>query len=342
VVGLRVLSTAWECPDEPYGGLGVFLTHFLPEVAKDFDVVHYCLHGTSHPLKPQVFRGVRVVRLHEPPIDRGGGVLNLANAVLGSALLSVIPAFDVLLAHDVHSSTAVVVAGEVGVRTGYYVHMFTASPTDIAAVAYADVVMANSRLTASQIRGSVVRDVRVVYPASPYPPASEPVRNDNEVPVVAIPSRFQFNKSPTHVVRALEEVRRRVRFRVVVFGRGAEYYSLPPWVENAGTVSEEVKVRLIKSSDLVLQVGFPEPFGLVPLEAVALGVPALVSRASGAAEVFPEEAVYTPEDLPEKLTQLLGDRGVREGLWFRERESPIMRRSWRDVWAEVREAVGIG
>jgi glycosyltransferase involved in cell wall biosynthesis len=162
------------------------------------------------------------------------------------------------------------------------------------------------------------------------------------VPVVAIPSRFQFNKSPAHVVRALEEVRRRVRFRVVVFGRGAEYYSLPPWVENAGTVSEEVKVMLIKSSDLVLQVGFPEPFGLVPLEAVALGVPALVSRASGAAEVFPEEATYTPEDLPEKLVQLLGDRSVREGLWFRERESPIMRRSWRDVWAEVREAVGVG
>jgi Glycosyltransferase len=332
-----VLSAAWECPHEPYGGLGVFLSRLIPEMVRaGHEVVHYCMHGLSPPARPVDYHGARVVRLREPLIDGGGGVLTLTAIALGGELLHVISLFDAVVAHDAHASLVVAAARELGVGAAYYVHLWTYTPLDIAGAVSAKRALANSNLTASQIKSTVAVDVKVVYPASPYPPVDEPgpgSRGDERV--VVIPSRWQENKSPRHVLRALEEARRRVKMRVVVFGRGAELYQLPGWVENLGTVSEEEKLRLYRSADLVLQVGFPEPFGLVALEAISQGAPVLVSSQSGVAEVLPREAAYTPGDLADKLVELLSSRERRDELWWRERESWIMRRSWGDVWREI-------
>jgi len=124
-----------------------------------------------------------------------------------------------------------------------------------------------------------------------------------------------------------------------VFGRWAEHYKLPEWIVNKGTVSEEEKKKLYAMADLVLQVGFPEPFGLVALEAVALGTPVLVSEASGVAEVMPREAVYSLDNLADKLVELLSNKNAREELWLKERNSAIMKRTWRDVWAEIEREI---
>jgi glycosyltransferase involved in cell wall biosynthesis len=330
--------------------LGVFLSRLLPEmVGSGHEVVHYYLHGSTFPLYPVEYRGVKCIRLRDPPVDvferRGnvavGGVLNLASIALVSHLYPVIPLFDAVVAHDAHSSLVVLASETLGVKTAYYVHMWTHSPLDILAVVHARRVLCNSRLTASQILGAVKAEgkVKVVYPASPYDPVSESARHSRERPLVVIPSRLQDNKSPGLVLKALEEARRRVEFDVVVFGRGAEGYQLPGWIVNKGTVSEEEKLRLYRSADLVLQVGFPEPFGLVALEAISQGAPVLVSHQSGASEVLPPEATYTLEDLADKLTQYLSSRELREELWHRERDSWIMKRTWRDVWREIEEEI---
>jgi glycosyltransferase involved in cell wall biosynthesis len=86
-------------------------------------------------------------------------------------------------------------------------------------------------------------------------------------------------------------------------------------------------------------VGFPEPFGLVALEAVALGAPVLVGEVSGVAEVLPREAVYSLDNLADKLIQLLSSKDAREELWFKERNSAIMKRTWRDVWIEIEREI---
>jgi glycosyltransferase involved in cell wall biosynthesis len=309
-------------------------------MAGSHEVVHYCLYGFNAPLHPLDYSGVRVIRIREPLVDRSGGVLTLSAISLTGEVLSVVPLFDAVLAHDAHGSLVVAAARELGVKAAYYVHMWTYSPLDFAAVFSADRVMGNSALTARQVRESTGREVKVVYPASPYPPVDSPSEGSGrtaEERVVVIPSRLQENKSPARILGILEEARRRVKFRVVVFGRGAELYSLPGWVVNAGTVSEEEKLRLYRSADVVLQVGFPEPFGLVALEAVSQGAPVLVSHQSGASEVLPREAVYTHEDLADKLAQYLSSRELRDELWHRERESWIMKRTWRDVWREIEE-----
>jgi glycosyltransferase involved in cell wall biosynthesis len=317
--------------------------------SSDLEVVHYYLHGSAFPLYPVDYMGVKCIRLRDPPVDvferRGnvvvGGVLNLASIALVSYLYPAIPLFDAVVAHDAHSSLVVMAAETLGVRAVYYVHMWTHSPLDILAVVHARRVLCNSRLTASQILGAVRAEskVKVVYPVSPYDPVSEPARHERVRPLVVIPSRFQDSKSPQLVLSALEEARRRVEFDVLVFGRGAESYQLPEWIVNRGTVSEEEKLRLYRSADLVLQVGFPEPFGLVALEAISQGAPVLVSHQSGVSEVLPAEAVYTLEDLADKLAQYLSSRELREELWHKERNSWIMKRTWRDVWREIEEEI---
>jgi glycosyltransferase involved in cell wall biosynthesis len=307
-------------------------------MAKRHEVVHYCLHGFNSPVKPVDYHGVKVIRLREPLIDSTGGVLVLSATYLGDALMHVLPLFDAVLAHDVHAGLVVACAKELGVKSLYYVHAWSYHPIDVLGALASDAVFANSKLTASQIMSMVGREAKVVYPASPYPPVDKPSESvSSETPVVLIPSRWQFNKDPAHVIEALEEARRRVKFEVVVFGRGAELYKLPGWVRNAGTVSEQEKLRLYRSASLVLQVGFPEPFGLVALEAISQGTPVLVSNQSGVAEVLPSEAVYSLDNLADKLVQLLSSKSMREELWYKERESWIMKRTWSDVWREIEE-----
>jgi glycosyltransferase involved in cell wall biosynthesis len=337
---MRILSVAWECPQEPYGGLGVFISRLLPEmVACGHEVVHYCMYGGFPPLLPQDYGGARVIRVHEPLLDPRGGVLSLTALALSKAVFNLVPLFDAVVAHDVHSALVVAEASEIGVSSGYYVHMWSHSPIDIVGAVSAKEVFANSLLTAGEVKRYVNRRIHVVYPASPYPPVESMPEKRNKNPVVVIPSRLQSNKSPERVLKALEKAREEVDYDVVVFGRWAEHYKLPEWIVNKGTVSEEEKQRLYATADLVLQVGFPEPFGLVALEAVALGAPVLVSEASGVAEVMPHEAVYSLDNLADKLVQLLSSKNAREELWFKERNSMIMKRTWRDVWAEIEREI---
>ena len=337
---MRILSVAWECPQEPYGGLGVFVSRLLPEmVASGHEVVHYCMYGTLPPLLPQDYSGVRVIRVHEPLPDPKGGILSLTALALSKAVFDLVPLFDAVVGHDAHTALVIAEASEMEIPSGYYIHTWLHSPIDIVGTVMAKGVFANSLFTAGEIKKYVNRRIHVVYPASPYPPVDSMSEKRNKNPVVVIPSRLQPNKSPEHVLKALEKAHEDVGCDVVVFGRWAEHYKLPEWIVNEGTVSEEEKKKLYAMADLVLQVGFPEPFGLVALEAVALGTPVLVSEASGVAEVMPREAVYSLDNLADKLVELLSNKNAREELWFKERNSAIMKRTWRDVWAEIEREI---
>jgi glycosyltransferase involved in cell wall biosynthesis len=91
---------------------------------------------------------------------------------------------------------------------------------------------------------------------------------------------------------------------------------------------------------------FPEAFGMVAAEAAAAGVPPLVARHSGLAEVAAGvEAEYPPElrhlvsfergdatDLARKLRMLLAlSPAERSGLGVAARRAVVERWSWRHV-----------
>ena len=341
---MRILSIAWECP-HGYGGLGTFVSSLLPEIAKRHSVLHLCLYDST--LEPQgnnscleYAHSSAVVRVcREGFVDPGGGVGVRAAVALGYRAMELVEEFDAVVGHDVHSALALYLCALHGKKCLFYVHMPTGLPLEAVPLVLKQVrVAVNSFLVKRQLESLGTRSPVVVYPAPPLQPVSEYSKKHNEEPLVLIPSRYQFNKHPKHVLPSLELLRSRgYRFRAVVMGRATSLYrpELPEWVEIVDSPSDEKRDELYRSADVVVQVGFPEPFGLVALEAIALGTPTLVSNESGVSEVLPREVVYTRESLAELLEQLLSDPGAREELWWKERMSWIMGRSWSDVWGEM-------
>jgi glycosyltransferase involved in cell wall biosynthesis len=340
---VRILSISWECPVGWYGGLGVYISNLLPEMAKDYEVDHYCLHGDIPPGEAVNYFGARVVKPEDVLIDKNQSVFYRTAIALASHIYKHLGRYDAVIGHDAHSSLAIIYANQISVRTVYSIHLFSNTGVELDSIRNADSIVVNSRLVASEINlamGVAEEKLRVIYPAPPYPLiSSKPEKNKHRRPVIVIPSRFQMNKDPSRVLQQLSEAKRRVDFSVVVFGRASELYRLPDWVSVAGTVTEEQKIALYRDADLVLMVGFPEPFGLVSLEAVSQGAPVLVPDTSGSAEVLPSESVYTLDSLAEKIVSLLRDRDRLEELWEKQVDSWIMKRTWRDVWSEYESLV---
>jgi glycosyltransferase involved in cell wall biosynthesis len=81
--------------------------------------------------------------------------------------------------------------------------------------------------------------------------------------------------------------------------------------------TEALKATVAHASGLVL-ASLYEGFGLPPLEAMALGVPVLVSRRASLPEVCGDAALYcepeSVDDIAARLSELLLDDGVRRRL----------------------------
>jgi glycosyltransferase involved in cell wall biosynthesis len=114
--------------------------------------------------------------------------------------------------------------------------------------------------------------------------------------------------------------------------------------------------RAYREADLYVLPSLSEPFGITPLEAAQRGVPVLVSRRSGVAEVLPSAMTFDPADVPDlaaKILRVLASRSVRRRSVEKARRE-IGRLTWdaqaarlRSVWAELpgaspRTPTGVG
>jgi glycosyltransferase involved in cell wall biosynthesis/phosphoheptose isomerase len=91
-------------------------------------------------------------------------------------------------------------------------------------------------------------------------------------------------------------------------------------VEMLGRVSREETAALLRSADVVVCVPWYEPFGIVPVEAMASGVPVVASAVGGMIDTVVDEVtgVHIPPRDPERLAATLGpllaDPARREAL----------------------------
>lgn len=166
-------------------------------------------------------------------------------------------------------------------------------------------------------------------------------------PVVVYVGKLLYNKG----VHVLFEAARDLDARLLVVGFGDYREELealvPPNALFTGALEHRHLVHLLPLCDAeVVPSIFPEAFGMVAAEAAAAGVPPLVARHSGLAEIAAGlEDAYPPEyrnlaafesgnaaELAEKLTELLAlAAATRQELGRLARETAIERWSWKSV-----------
>jgi glycosyltransferase involved in cell wall biosynthesis len=117
---------------------------------------------------------------------------------------------------------------------------------------------------------------------------------------------------------------------------------LGPRVRFTGFLEGREVARAYAAADLLVQPSRSEPFGLAPLEALVHGVPAIVSRRSGVAEVLSSAVRVDPRRpaaLADAILRLLRDDALRRRLVRRGRREARAHR-WATQARRLREVYG--
>ena len=249
----------------------------------------------------------------------------------------VFPEARLIRAHSLrYLGMAAVLAGRrAGLPVAVQVHHLDGGPLawlDRWVIRRADLVVADSRFTACQVAEAGARKVAVVpcgtdlSPAAPRP--GDRARFGLGGPVALFLGELKPRKNVGFLLRVWAEVAARVPSAVLLIaGDGPERRRLcglakrlGVWdrVRFLGRVPEADKPRLYALADVFLFPSLLEGFGMPVLDAMASGVPALVSdrgalpelAAIGGAGVIPLER---PEEWVEETVELLKNPGGYQG-----------------------------
>ena len=128
------------------------------------------------------------------------------------------------------------------------------------------------------------------------------------------------------------------------YRRMAVEHGIADRVHLLGSVPRDRVPALMRSADVVLCVPWYEPFGIVPLEAMACGVPVLATAVGGLTDTVVDGVTgfHVPPRRPrasaEKLKWLLADAGLRRRFGAAGLERARARYGWGTVATETFEA----
>ncbi len=141
----------------------------------------------------------------------------------------------------------------------------------------------------------VVTVHNAVEPVSETVNAIEPIRNTGDK-IVTFLGRITMQKGPEYFVEAAYKVLQKNRHvRFVMAGNGDMLEAMISLVARRGIADRfhftgflkgKQVYELLKSSDVYVMPSVSEPFGISPLEAMQVGVPSIISKQSGCAEIL--------------------------------------------------------
>ena len=196
----------------------------------------------------------------------------------------------------------------------------------------ADLVVCVSHYTASVVRSRYRvddRKIRVVHNAVTRREQHLEWHQEKAIdePVVLFLGRVTFQKGPDYFLQAAAlVVKEEPAVRFVMGGSGD---MLPRMIETAaqlglarhvlftGFLRGDDVERMYAMADLYVMPSVSEPFGIAPLEAMALDVPVIVSRQSGVAEVLQHALkvdFWDVRDMAEKILAVLRRPALRKTL----------------------------
>jgi len=141
----------------------------------------------------------------------------------------------------------------------------------------------------------VVTVHNAVEPVSDKVNAINPIRNTGDK-IVTFLGRITMQKGPEYFVEAAYKVLQKNRHvRFVMAGNGDMMEAMISLVARRGIADHfhftgflkgKHVYEMLKSSDVYVMPSVSEPFGISPLEAMQVGVPSIISKQSGCAEIL--------------------------------------------------------
>ncbi|MCI4346077.1 MAG: glycosyltransferase family 4 protein [Thermoplasmata archaeon] len=375
---LHILMVGWEFPPTHSGGLGVHSYELVSELSRMGHRVTFLLpfpgEYTSVPGVEILWPGSRgrrgggpeTVRFHayDRPLSRESGFLESVESFTEwVARFRPSAAVDVVHVHDWFGT-------EGGSRLAHRLRrplVLTIHSTeydrslghpwaDILArealgLREADRVIAVSKHLKQQLvdRYGVAADrVRVIYNA--VRPPERVARISPERPTVLYLGRLAAMKGVDTFLRAAARATPQLPNALfVVAGEGPEYPRLLALAAHLGIadrtlflgkVTDEERTALLARADVFVLPSVVEPFGIAALEAMASGVPTILSKTSGVAEVADHAFAVDFWDIDEfasRIAELLSYPALRRTMGDLGREEAM-----RTGWAErAFETVGV-
>lgn len=215
----------------------------------------------------------------------------------------------------------------------------------------ADRVIAVSRHLKSQLEERYRipgTKIRVIYNAVRPPERLAPIAKGS--PVILFLGRLTAMKGVDTFLRAGARVLRQIpNVVLVVAGEGPEFPRLLTLAAHLGIadrvlflgkVTEEERTGLLARASVFVLPSIVEPFGIAALEAMAAGVPTIVSKTSGVAEVAKNVFAvdfWDSEEFASRIAELLEYPTLRTTMGARGRDDAL-----REGWAErALETVGV-
>lgn len=171
----------------------------------------------------------------------------------------------------------------------------------------AEIAVSDATLSAMQAGPHARRIERIYNGAEPLPEPSRSRQTDGDI-VVGFAGRLVEEKGVDVVLKAIAEIRHRIRIRLLVAGCGPEHGRLLALAEQL-SISDSVEfLGMVAPPELlwtrcdvaVVPSRRPEGFGLAALEAMACGLPVIASRIGGLPEVVAHDVTGTlvaPDDV---------------------------------------------
>lgn len=218
---------------------------------------------------------------------------------------------------------------------------------EYAGLSSADQVIAVSKYTARMVidrYGIKPSKINVIHNA--YTVSSDPVFERKQIfkdPVILFMGRITIQKGPDYFVEVAEKVlKHNEKVRFIMAGTGDMFSKilklsaakrLKDRFLFAGFLDREQVENILLASDIFVLPSVSEPFGIVPLEAMAFGAAVIVSKQSGVSEVVDnvfKVDFWDVDKTVEIITMLLDDPEKRKNIAI-EGQREVLKIGWQSA-----------
>jgi hypothetical protein len=322
----------------------------------------YAIHHRSENLEQQIFRNLSYYLSGEEDIFKKVQEMAARAHRFASELK-----YDLIHAHDWLCYPAGIIAKKISGKP-LFTHMH-ATEFDRAGgygdirihniendgLAYSDMAICVSKYTANMViskYGVDTAKIRVLHNAFAVEDIPEKQKRIFKGPTILFLGRITIQKGPDYYVDVAERIiKKHPQARFIMAGSGDMFKKLLYKTANirlknrfifAGFLNRTQVEEIFNSVDIFIMPSVSEPFGIVPLEAMAYGVAAVISKTSGVSEVIENAYKVDFWDIDEMtriLDYLITNPKKRKELGEAGRQE-VLQIGWDDVATKLKEYYG--